>query len=190
MFEMDYIYRDQNPYDATMARSFGCTPSFSTRLLSEYAVLQDRLIRAQAELAQQMLAVPLLDPTYLVDAEFEGNAWFQNIVGDMSSWSSVVAVTPATIKTWRQWWCNGRVRAVRLGKKISALRNYLRVLSQTLRSLFTSLAHSSFLHQLVCRQRAWCLLHGSHPPRKHAEADRPAFAETREGMPCIGLLIF
>jgi hypothetical protein len=178
MLELDYIYADQIPHGATMARSFGCVPSFSTGLLWEYAALRDRLIRAQAELAQQMLSVPVLDPLCLVDAEFGGNAWLQSVIGDMGSSTSIVAVTPSAIKTWRQWWCSARIRAARLGKKISALSNYLRVLNQTLRSLFTSLGHSSFSHHLVCRQRAWCLLHGSHPPRKHAGADRPVFAET------------
>jgi hypothetical protein len=188
MIVSNYIHRNAWRLDTALVHGSGKTLSLSLQLFAERALVKKRLERAQAQLRELLLRVP--DVTYFVDPEIETLYWLKGVAAVSDSASSIVAVRAKSIETWREWWRHDRMRVARLGKAISVLRQRSRLLLHALRLLLMSLACPRFLAQLICRERAWCLLHGSHPPRKYAGASRPAFAVPRESMPCIGLLAF
>jgi hypothetical protein len=70
-----------------------------------------------------------------------------------------------------------QIRVEHLREMVRVLRERCRQLSVAIRLLLDMLVSPVFPYQLVRRERAWCLIHGSHPPRPNAGLRGPAVAE-------------
>lgn len=70
-----------------------------------------------------------------------------------------------------------RTRVEELREKIKTLRERLKLLSRIIKLLLTVNIFPRLCRKLIFREKAWCLLHGSHPPRESARVCEPAFAE-------------
>jgi len=82
----------------------------------------------------------------------------------------------AALGNWRHYW-KRLFRIELLQETISALGEGLRLLNRFIRILLAAVVFPRLYRQLLFRERAWCLLHGSHPPRKRAGLYGPVFAE-------------
>jgi hypothetical protein len=76
-----------------------------------------------------------------------------------------VSVTAETLEEWRHWWRLDIFRVSRFQETESLLRQSSRLLAQAVRLLLQKLSCPPFPFQLIRREEAWSLLHGSHPPK-------------------------
>jgi len=72
---------------------------------------------------------------------------------------------------------SAEIGAEHLREMVRRLRERCRLLSLAIRLLLDLLFRPLFLHQIVIRERAWSLFHGSHPPRQRPGVGRPVAAE-------------
>jgi hypothetical protein len=62
-----------------------------------------------------------------------------------------------------------RSRVKELADTIEDVRQQLKQLERTIKLRLAINIFPRLTRQLIFRERAWCLLHGSHPPRKHTD---------------------
>ena len=170
----ELVYQDTSWIDAGFGQA-GKSWALNCSLLSSRALLRDKLRRAQVELGQQLPPMP-----GTVEATGPEMGIFSSI--QFSGETSVqtpyfLPVASEAVEEWQRWWQLFRIRNERLRETVRLLRQRSRLLNLAISLLLEMLTCPSFLYQLVRRERAWCLLHGSHPPRQNAGICRPAFAE-------------
>jgi hypothetical protein len=76
-------------------------------------------------------------------------------------------------------WTTLQFRIRYLQYKIAFLRDCARFIELMVRILLEVILFPRIEHRFVRRQRAWTLLHGSHPPKKNASEGQLAFADPR-----------
>ncbi len=140
------------------------------------ALLRAKLGRAQLELSH------LLPPTPAAicdQARFETELyhWLQYDGETSAQLTSFQAVRSENLDEWQRSWRLDRFRLARWQEIISLLRQSYLWVGRLVSMLIDRLTRPLFSYQIIRRERAWSLLHGSHPPREDAGISRPAFAE-------------
>jgi hypothetical protein len=153
----------------------GASGALLPSLLSKRAVNLYRLERARVELSQLIPAMP--EP--FESTRLEIWAYYCNLVGDGPSLQLDSFLPTATVVTseWRSSWQLLQFRVECLREKVRFLRQRSRLLNYGIALLLVILACPRFLCQFIRRERAWSLLHGSHPPRQNAGLAKPGFAQ-------------
>lgn len=177
---MDIVYFDafRHPNTSWIYTGFDqATKSHALahQLYNAQALLRAKLGRAQLELDNWRA------PTPAVACEGRSDAaqfyWLQYGGESSVQSTSFNAMRSENLDEWQQWWRLDSIRFIRLQKIISLLRQHYRWVGYLVALLVDRLARPLFPYQLILRERAWTLLHGSHPPRQDAGISRPAFAE-------------
>jgi len=145
-------------------------------LYNAQALLRAKLGRAQLEMSHWDLPTPAAIHD---EARSETELYYWLQYGAETSIQSTCfrAVRSESLDDWQQWWRLDRIRFARLQEIISLLKQSYLWVGHLVSLLVDRLARPLFPYQLTLRERAWSLLHGSHPPRQDAEICRPAFAE-------------
>jgi hypothetical protein len=146
------------------------------QLSQEEALLRAKLGRVQLEFNHWLLPTPAAIYDELT-SETELFYWLQYSGETAVQSTCFQAVTPEKLEEWHHWWRLDKIRSARLLEAIRSLTRNSRQLSHAIHLLLKKLARPLFPFQLISREHAWSLLHGSHPPRLDAEMPQPAFAE-------------
>ncbi len=146
------------------------------QLYDAQALLRVKLGRAQLELSHGFLPTP---PPIYDEARPQTGAYYWLQYGGETSVQSPCfeAVRSESLEEWQRWWRLDRIRFARLHEIISLLKQSYLWVRHLISLLVDRLTRPLFPYQLVLRERAWSLLHGSHPPRQDAGIFQPAFAE-------------
>jgi hypothetical protein len=167
-----YWYWDESGVDAALAqpnKSRGLVRS----LLNKRAFIQAKLRSLQLELDHHLPPVP--DPVHAAIPEMSIFPWARFREETLVP-SPCFVIVVSQVEEWERWWHLFQVRIERLRETVRQLRQRSRLLNRAISLLLTP-ACPPFQFQLFSRERAWSLLHGSHPPRRNAGICRPAFAK-------------
>lgn len=170
----NFLYRDASWMDASGEQAMRYVVDASS-FFFERALLRSELRRAQAELDD--LWPPMPDTADLASPGWGIFQWFQFTARTSVQLPHSLTVTSELIEEWQQWWQRFHVRIERLQETIKLVRQRSRLLDLAISLLLEVLTFPRFPYQLIRRERAWCLLHGSHPPKQDAGICRPAFVE-------------
>jgi len=143
-------------------------------LVGERAILLEKLSRAEMALEEPLPAFPAPFRVYYLSPESSFTR----------SGSAPEVTQPSPLfqePEQPQYFCCVvqplQIRAEHLREMVGVLRERCRQLSLAISLLLDMLVSPLFPYQLVRRERAWCLIHGSHPPRPDAGVRGPAVAE-------------
>jgi hypothetical protein len=136
-------------------------PSLS--ISGQQTLLQDRLSLAQTGLSQ--LYTPIGDVVPSDPLPWIFNELPFTIESKIPPTTYIFTLTPERVEGWQRWWRLGKVHAERLRRTIEILERGSRLLSHVIRLILRKLTYPDFLYQFIRRERAWSLLHGSHPPK-------------------------
>ena len=181
MHQWDLVYRDISWIGSSLD-SAARFPKANFAFFTQHALVRDRLAQAQLDLNQPVFSSPhapsaanLANPLFY---------WFEFSDEPSTQPTFFLDLTSEKLREWEQWWRREALDRARLREKARRLRKTTRILGFLLRCLLETLSRHRFPCQLIRTQRAWSLLHGSHPPRQDAGRSRPAFAEP--GRVCCG----
>jgi hypothetical protein len=99
-------------------------------------------------------------------------------------WVEYCGTAPATLihEEWHCWRWLTEFRFARWREIFAEVKLNVRLATQAWHLLLKTLSRPAFANDLSRKEHIWMLLHGAHPPRKHAGISRPAFAQLWEGM--------
>jgi hypothetical protein len=161
------------PIRTDETRGWFVTDDYQSTLLSlqyDYELLKARLAGAHAELSHPFF--PKLEGG-LVDSS-ETNPWGQlDLDSDICTEWRFFAEDAVEVSD-RYWKIHEFCRAMRR-KNFDLLERWCKVCGTAVNLLLKPV----FWFLLILRERDWCLLHGSHPPRQNAGISTPVFAMPR-----------
>jgi hypothetical protein len=171
---LEFVYFDSTEIEVALNRS-GSSPFSQIPLVAKRILLEEKLRRTEVALNGQLPPAP--DVIQVTDSEAGTILHWMKSAGELLYPTFFVDPLSTSVEVLAQQWHLFQIRLERLRETVRLLRQYARLLSLAIRSLLEIETWSRFICQLIRRQRAWYLLHGSHPPRQGAGLCGPDLAQ-------------